>query len=241
MVARHRRAEGLERTQLRWLLWAGVVCLLSVAVMFLVPEGALTTAVLVAALGATAASVTIGIVRPELADVDALVAGTLTYAGVAAVVVAIDLAALAAAGAWLGDRMDERDVSLLVLVLAVAVYGPLRAWLGAGVRRLMFGRRGDRYDVIMATAVWMHMDAAQRRQSMRHVAELLAPGGLLFLTLRHGPVPDGRRMFDVPADETIALGRGHGLALLHRNEREDMQNRPDVRWTCLVLRRGLSP
>jgi SAM-dependent methyltransferase len=115
-------------------------------------------------------------------------------------------------------------------------------WLDESLPELLRLRaRGDRYDVIMATAVWMHMDAAQRRQSMRHVAELLAPGGLLFLTLRHGPVPDGRRMFDVPADETIALGRGHGLALLHRNEREDMQNRPDVRWTCLVLRRGLSP
>ena len=116
------------------------------------PSGTVTTLVLTAAVVTTAASVTIGVVRPDIADVDALVAGTLTYAGVAAVVVAIDLAALAAAGALLGDRMDERDVSLLVLVLAVAVYGPLRTWLGSGVRRLMFGRRGDRYDVVSSFA-----------------------------------------------------------------------------------------
>jgi SAM-dependent methyltransferase len=115
-------------------------------------------------------------------------------------------------------------------------------WVDESLPELLRLRaRGDRYDIIMATAVWMHMDAGQRRQSMRHVAELLAPGGLLFLTLRHGPVSAGRRMFDVPADETIALGRGHGLALLHRNEREDMRGRADVRWTCVVLRRGLSP
>ncbi len=37
------------------------------------------------------------------------------------------------------DRLDQREVTLLVLVVAVVVYGPLRAWLGRGVRRLLFG------------------------------------------------------------------------------------------------------
>jgi SAM-dependent methyltransferase len=115
-------------------------------------------------------------------------------------------------------------------------------WLDDSLPDLLQPRaRGARFDLIMATAVWMHMDGAQRRQAMRHVAELLRPGGLFFMTLRHGPVPAGRRMFDVPADETVALGREHGLSLTHRNQREDMFNRPDVRWTVLVLRRGLSP
>ena len=43
-----------------------------------------------------------------------------------AVVVGLDLPCWRLAGSLLGDRLDERDVTLLVLVLAVAVYGPLR-------------------------------------------------------------------------------------------------------------------
>lgn len=105
---------------------------------------------------------------------------------------------------------------------------------------LQLRARGDRFDLIMATAVWMHMDGGQRRQATRHVAELLRPGGLFFSSLRHGPIPPGRRMFDVPADEMVALGREHGLSLVYRNEREDMLDRPDVRWSFVVLRRGLS-
>ena len=93
-------------------------------------------------------SVTIGLLRPDLADVDALVAWTLTSAAVAAVVVVVDLALIAAGSALLEDRLDEREVTLLVLVLAVVGDGPLRAWIGHGVRRVLFGRRSDRYDVV---------------------------------------------------------------------------------------------
>jgi SAM-dependent methyltransferase len=116
---------------------------------------------------------------------------------------------------------------------------PRIEWLDDSLPDLLRLRtRGGQFDVIMATAVWMHLDAAQRRQAMRQVAGLLQPTGLLFMSLRHGPVPAGRRMFDVGADETIALGREHGLSLVHRQEREDMLDRADVRWTFLVLRRG---
>ena len=51
--------------------------------------------------------------------------------------------------------------------------------------------RGERYDVVMLTAVWMHLDAGQRERAMARVAPLLAAGGLMSLSLRHGPVPAG--------------------------------------------------
>ena len=89
----------------------------------------------------------------------------------------------------LGDRLDEREVTLVVLVLAVAVYGPLRAWLGAGVRRVLLGRRGDRYDVVSALAARLEetgtvdeqlpalAGAVARRSGCRYVrVEVLHPG-----------------------------------------------------------------
>ena len=54
----------------------------------------------------------------------------------------------------------------------------------------------------------------------------------------NGPIPEGRRMFAVSADETIRLAAGHGLSCSHRAEREDMLGRVDVSWSFLALRRG---
>jgi len=96
---------------------------------------------------------------------------------------------------------------------------------------------GRSYDLVMATAVWMHLDEDQRASAMRNVASLMAPGGLFTLSLRHGPVPPGRRMFDVTADETTALAGENGLSPIHRSGRGDMFDRPDVTWTFLAFRR----
>ncbi|KAA2236714.1 class I SAM-dependent methyltransferase [Salinarimonas soli] len=92
------------------------------------------------------------------------------------------------------------------------------------------------FDLILLTAVWMHLDEPERARGMRRVAELLAPGGLVVLSLRHGPVPAGRRMFDVSGDETQALAARNGLAAVGRVERDDALGRDDVRWTFLALK-----
>ncbi|MFJ6612748.1 class I SAM-dependent methyltransferase [Streptomyces sp. NPDC091289] len=92
-----------------------------------------------------------------------------------------------------------------------------------------------RFDAVFATAVWMHLDAEERRRAMARIASLLAPGGRFFVNLRHGPVPEGRRMFDVSAAETVGLGGTHGLRAVHRGERTDLHGRDDVRWSRLVL------
>ena len=47
---------------------------------------------------------------------------------------------------------------------------------------------------------------------MGRVAGLLRPGGLMTLLLRHGPVPQGRRMFEVSAAETKRTGRRSRIA-----------------------------
>jgi len=88
--------------------------------------------------------------------------------------------------------------------------------------------------VVLLTAVWMHLDPEQRRQAMPQVARLLRRGGVLTLSLRHGPVPAGRRMFDVSADETIELARAERLtAAVRAEDQPDFFGRGDVRWTSL--------
>lgn len=117
---------------------------------------------------------------------------------------------------------------------------PSRAieWIDDSLPTLKILRQSDRrFDLILLTAVWMHLDETERRTAMATIAELLAEGGLVSMSLRHGPIPPDRRMFDVSADETIELGAQFGLHCRHQSNREDVQGRPGVRWSFIALQR----
>jgi hypothetical protein len=73
---------------------------------------------------------------------------------------------------------------------------------------------------------------------MPAVASLVAPGGVLMLSLRHGPVPEGRRMFEVTAEETIALAAREGLTCLVNAVTASTQaSNANVTWSRLAFRR----
>jgi hypothetical protein len=71
----------------------------------------------------------------------------------------------------------------------------------------------------------MHLDFYERQAAMPAVAARLSPGGLLHISLRHGPIPPGRRMFAVTTDETAALAERCGLT-------------PVANWTKAAQQRG---
>jgi SAM-dependent methyltransferase len=96
--------------------------------------------------------------------------------------------------------------------------------------------RSETFDLVMLTAVWMHLDEAQRRQAMPNLAALMRPGATVIMKIRHGPVPPGRRMFEVSAEETIALAGNEGLrpVLNVRSESSQEKNRAaGVSWINL--------
>lgn len=112
-------------------------------------------------------------------------------------------------------------------------------WLDDGLPELdRVLARHERFDLILLTAVWMHLDEAERRIGMDRLARLVAPGGCIVMSLRHGPVPPGRRMFEVTFEETERLALGQGLRVVHHAEGRDTQRRPDVWWTWLALSPG---
>ena len=96
--------------------------------------------------------------------------------------------------------------------------------------------RGRHFDVITLTAVWMHLNEIQRTRAMPVVCSLLRPGGVMTLSLRHGPIPPGRRMFDVPGEETIQHAAQEGLACIVHTERQARFS-TGVTWTWLGFRK----
>ncbi len=114
--------------------------------------------------------------------------------------------------------------------------GKAITWIDDGLPDLpVLGAAASRFDLILLTAVWMHLDAEERSRAMARLAGHLAPGGRVIMTLRHGPVPEGRRMFEVSGGETVSLALDNGLTCLLDEARPDMFGREGVFWTVLVL------
>jgi len=127
-------------------------------------------------------------------------------------------------------------------VPAMALHpSPAIEWVDDNLPELRaLAARAASFDLVLLTAVWMHLDAEQRRRAMPNVAALLRAGGLMIMSLRHGPVPEGRRMFEVSGDETIGLATARGLILLLRQRADSVQEhnrRAGVTWTWLAFAR----
>ena len=96
-------------------------------------------------------------------------------------------------------------------------------------------RLGLAADLVSLSAVWQHVAPLDRPRAFRKLVGLLRSGGLLALTLRHGP-DDGRSGHPVSLAEVEALARDHGMQVLRAVEAADRQGRPGVSWTSVVLR-----
>lgn len=97
------------------------------------------------------------------------------------------------------------------------------------------GPEAARYGLVLLAAVLMHFDGEERRAIIRRMAELLEPGGRAVLSLRHGPVPPGRRMFPVSHEEVTAMAEENGMRYVGHAFCPDHRNRPGVHWTMLCL------
>ncbi len=144
--------------------------------------------------------------------------------------------------AGIGHRVVAVEPTEPLRIAAARLHpSPLIEWVDDGLTDLArVADRQGKFDLVMLTAVWMHLDVAERQRAMPVVASLVRPGGVMCMTLRHGPVPAGRRMFEVSAEETVGLARPAGLDLILNNEWESLRE-PNksmgVTWTRLAFRR----
>lgn len=97
-------------------------------------------------------------------------------------------------------------------------------------------RLSTAFDVILLSAVWMHIPPADRPRAFRKLVTLLKPGGMLAITLRLGPPPPDRDMHPVAVAEIEALSRAHGVAVVNLEHTPDRLGRGEVSWAQLVLR-----
>ncbi|PAU76414.1 hypothetical protein CK501_15880 [Halovibrio salipaludis] len=94
-----------------------------------------------------------------------------------------------------------------------------------------------RFDLILVSAVWMHLPPSQRNTAFQVLTDLLSPGGILVITLRHGP-GDGERVFyETNRDELERLAESQSLASLPvaEGKETDRMGRSEVAWETAVF------
>ncbi|MCW0213955.1 MAG: histidine kinase [Pseudonocardia sp.] len=143
---RFRGADRARRTQLRWMLLAALLNLVLMAVPAVTPGLAADLAFVVSTV-ALAVAVLVAVGRYRLYDVDLLLGRTLVYGGLAAAVVAVDLALFVGVSAL----VDEPVAAVVAAGVVAVLYAPLRNRIQVMVNRLLTGR-AEPYDLVSELA-----------------------------------------------------------------------------------------
>ncbi|TQE98673.1 MAG: methyltransferase domain-containing protein [Spiribacter salinus] len=94
---------------------------------------------------------------------------------------------------------------------------------------------GTAYQLILVSAVWMHLRPDEQSRALRVLASLLAPGGLLVITYRVGESGDDRVFHPVNASQLDAWAQDYALIPLRGNRSEDRLGR-GVQWQLHAYR-----
>lgn len=91
------------------------------------------------------------------------------------------------------------------------------------------------FDVILLSAVWMHLSPDERPTALDNLAQLLTESGKLVISLRHGEFNDGRKAYPVSVSELEALSREIPLRVNQVFDCSDSLQRSQVNWQTVVL------
>ncbi|WP_457492383.1 class I SAM-dependent methyltransferase [Tardiphaga sp. P5_C7] len=111
-------------------------------------------------------------------------------------------------------------------------------WIDDTLPELTNTKRLGGFDLVVLSAVWQHLDDAQRIVAMRSLAELTLPGGLVIISLRHGPGAPERPVYPVVPEETISQALAEGFTMLrcvNAASAQTSNRRNGVSWTWLAL------
>jgi signal transduction histidine kinase len=183
VIVKYRRSQGVEREQIKWLVYgvAAVIVINSlqkmVAPLFLEAErlrsfndlsGEFVSLIIPIACG-------VAIIRHRLWDIDIVINRTLVYGGLSAMIIAAYV--LIVSGLGLLFQSENNVFSGLVAAGVIAVvFQPLRARLQQAVNRMLFGEREDPATVLSQLA--QKSERAENSNSVlddlvRSIAELL--------------------------------------------------------------------
>ncbi len=153
LVPRYRRADRERRRRIRWLLvptvFAAGVAVIDLVAWRLFPDGAPSaaaelalTTLWIVAIASLPLAIAVGVLRPDLLDVDRLIRRSLVYAALWATIAIVYVAAAAGLGLAASQRLPL-GLAIALTVGATLLFQPARARLERAADRWVFGTRTD--------------------------------------------------------------------------------------------------
>lgn len=96
------------------------------------------------------------------------------------------------------------------------------------------------YDLILLSAVWMHLPEYERPPALKRLAAQLSDSGTMYISLRFGPNDEARPMHPVSYEELATLAKNNGLTARNLNPvpSQDGLKRDDVKWVTVEVVKG---
>jgi len=214
LLLRFRRSRGIEREQMKWLVYAvGVtvagasLAALAPALLVLSPGAAEELGLVTSGLGVIGIAVAVGIaiLRHGLYDINLVINRTLVYGALTVAVFGLYLLVVGGLGLLLQARADS-TFGLLGVGLVALVVQPLRARLQRGVNRLMYGERDDPYAVL--SRLGQRLEGALAPEAvLSNIVETVAQA----LRLPYAAIALGRSTPASGAGEDFPIVAAHGM------------------------------
>jgi signal transduction histidine kinase len=157
MGLRLRRSDGDERQQLRWLAYAGVLVVLSIANVIVVGQitgwdsggtaEEIGQLVVISSLALLPITAGIAILKYRLYDIDVVINKTVVYGLLAAVVTAIYVAIVVGIGTLVGSG-GSAFLSAVAAAVVALLFQPLRRRAQHFANRIVYGDRATPYEVL---------------------------------------------------------------------------------------------
>ena len=95
----------------------------------------------------------------------------------------------------------------------------------------------QQFELILLSAVWMHLPSEERPAAIKRLSELLSNTGRMYISLRFGPSDPERPMYPVSYEQLQALAADNGLTARNLNPvpSKDGLQRSDVEWVTVEL------
>lgn len=95
----------------------------------------------------------------------------------------------------------------------------------------------DGFDLILASAVWMHLPEAQQSPAFDRLASFMRDAAILNITVRMGPAAPERGFFHVDPERLKWRATAIGLRHVSETTSLDSLGREEVSWLSLIFRR----
>ena len=158
LVFRFRRADQVEREQLKWLVYTGVLLVVAVIAGIVVtavlgPSDFSTNiqnAIVAGAFALVPVAIGVAVLRYRLYDIDLVINKTVVYAALAVFITAVYVGIVVGLGALVGSGSSKPNLGLSIVATAlVAVaFQPVRSRVQRLANRVVYGHRATPYQVL---------------------------------------------------------------------------------------------